>query len=280
MKNLNYYKGNTTDFFEKVVKSKRNSNKDPNYTFRVNSLKSAILGKYAIYDHLFRQNSLITSSPIGYLGQAKDDLHRLYDYSCNPIQELLLELTTIQGNRKNNLCQNCTIDSVSSFDHVLPQGEFVEFIVNPKNLFPCCTTCNKIKNEYWRKNGKLLFLNLYLDILPTSQYLFVTLNSNLEPNFYLKASSDIPTKLFELIESHYNRLHLFSRFLGESGKIIEKIENLILAYKDSSLSKSEIVSIIENKIIRDKISFGNNFWESILEDALIHNNTFIDNLFK
>lgn len=34
-----------------------------------------------------------------------------------------------------------TMETVGTFDHLLPQNEFPNFSDNPQNLIPCCNTC-------------------------------------------------------------------------------------------------------------------------------------------
>jgi hypothetical protein len=279
MKNLNPYSKKSIDFFDKVLNSKQ----DTAYVSRVNSLRINLVTQLTNYDSQFNSNSLVLASPVGYSGQNKTDLGKLYGYKRKAFRELETELTTNSNNRRNNTCQNCTLEAINSFDHILPQTEFIEFVVHPKNLFPSCTTCNSHKSKIWRKNGKTLFLNLYLDTLPQVQYLFVEIRitSNLiEPTFYLQNLQNINPDFYELLENHYSKLHLYRRFKEKSGNVIEEIENSIKPYKNSSLSKSDLIFLIKAKIKLDQDSFGINYWKSILELELINNNSFIDNILK
>lgn len=268
------------DFFDEVL----NSKKDPILVSRINVLYPNITHLFQTYDTLFSSNSLVNANSFGYSGQNKSDLEKLYNYKRKAFRILELELTTNSKNRRNNTCQNCTLESINSFDHLLPQTEFIEYVIHPKNLFPSCTTCNSHKSKIWRDNGKTLFLNLYLDTLPQVQYLFVDINITnglVEPTFYLENRHHIHPDLFELLENHYTKLHLFRRFKEKSGNIIEELENSLKPYKNSgNLSKTDIISIVEDKIAFDKTSFGINYWKSILEYELIHSNSFIDTLIK
>lgn len=279
MKNINPYTKTSIDFFDKVLDSKR----DKTYVSRVNVLRPNIVSQFNNYDRLFNSHTLIQTLPFGYSGQNKTDLEKLYGYKRKAFRELEMELTTNSNNRRNNTCQNCTLETINSFDHVLPQTEFIELVVHPKNLFPSCTTCNSHKGKIWKKNGKILFLNLYLDILPQVQYLFVKINITgnlIEPTFYLQNIHHINSDFYELLENHYTKLHLFRRFKEKSGNIIEELENAIKPYKNSSLSKSDLVSFIKEKINLDQKSFGLNYWKSILELELIKSNSFLDKILK
>ena len=126
-------------------------------------------------------------------------------------------------------CQSCTINDGSTFDHIVPQGEFAEFIVHPKNLINQCGDCNPRKNASWRISGKRTTLNLYLDQLPDVQYLFVTAdvgNLAIETNFYLENQHGIDPDLFELISKPYQRLDLFRRFSDAADSVISSLNNI------------------------------------------------------
>lgn len=279
MKNIKPYTKGSIDFFDKVLHSKR----DKTYVSRVNVLRPNIVSQFNNYDSLFNSHTLIKTLPFGYSGQNKTDLEKLYGYKRKAFRELETELTTNSNSRRNNTCQNCTLEAINSFDHVLPQTEFIEFVVHPKNLFPSCTTCNSHKSKIWRKNGKILFLNLYIDILPQVQYLFVkiSITGNLiEPTFYLQNIHHINLDFYELLKNHYTKLHLFRRFKEKSGNIIEELENSIKPYKNSSLPKSDLVLLIKEKINLDQKSFGLNYWKSILELELINSKLFLDKILK
>ncbi|WP_220491502.1 MULTISPECIES: hypothetical protein [unclassified Pseudoalteromonas] len=65
-------------------------------------------------------------------------------------------------------------------DHVLGQTEFPEYSVHPKNLFPCCSDCNRKKSDkFVDDKGSQLFLNLFIDDLPKSHYLKVRIGDKI-----------------------------------------------------------------------------------------------------
>ena len=145
MRKLKAYEQNCFDFHKKVLASKNNTKKDPKYKGRVENLDGDVTQQFNLYDSLFAINNLplITNRPFDV--QSTEDLKKLYSYDLNAIQKLKIKLTTTEAGRIVNTCQNCTINQVNSFDHFVPQSEFPEFSVNPKNLFPSCTECNSKK---------------------------------------------------------------------------------------------------------------------------------------
>ncbi len=311
MRNLLPYKGNTFDFHKDVISRKRHTPKDPNFKTRVTSYNNVIENKFEEYENKFINDRLEDLVPVGYTGEKKNTLHKLYKYKSKILKDLKNSLTKTVHDRKSSRCQNCTISEVNSFDHFLPKDEFAEFSVNPINLFPSCTICNSYKGEIWRENSKRVFLNLYIDILPKKQYLFIDTNingddinltyklSNIDYNrvqkvlkqlkwssntlnftlkdydkqFYTIFSTNF--KLFNLINNHYHKLHLCTRFKENSGDIITELDIEINRYK-SEISIENIKKVIVQQCNDYREIFGFNYWESILKLSLINDPNYIN----
>ena len=276
MRNLDPYDGNCFEFYKSVVEKKRNPRDDPDYKTRMHSIEADIQNLYRIYNEAFDDTSLENIQPAQLNDDVISDLGRLYRYRDEKIKWLKKVLTTENG-RVFNTCQNCTIGEVGSFDHILPKSEFVEFNVHPKNLFPSCTTCNSKKSTITESGGNRLFLNLYLDPLPNTQYLFVDIDATNDflPEFYLQKPDDLDQSFYGVISSHYDRLDLLQRF---QDKCSEKLTNLVNTISSNLEFNSieEIIAVTTNKIEKDRQFFGFNYWVSILELSLLRNESFID----
>jgi len=277
MKNLNPYEENAFAFHKKVIESKRNSKEDPEYISKVSSYNDDIETQYISFEEKFKVNQLEDLSCFGYSDSDKETLLKLYSFKSKIIQHLKVKMTTDEQNRLINTCQNCTVSEVNSFDHVIPKDEFSEFIVNPKNLFPSCTKCNSYKNTAWRNDNGRMFLNLYLDTLPNEQYLFVDIKldeNEIDINYYLENSNSINSELFDLIESHYNKLHLFQRFKENSDVVMSELENSIKAFQ-VLLSLKDIKATIIEECEASRRVLGYNYWKIILKLSLIENEDFL-----
>jgi 5-methylcytosine-specific restriction endonuclease McrA len=282
MRNLNVYSGDTSVFLDEVIASKRNSTEDPNYKQRVNVLSHDVKVLFGVYEIAHNANNHVSLVPNGYINQDKTDLLKLYNSGNSRLIKLKNSVTTVLDNRAMNTCQYCTIAPVASLDHIVPKGRFPEFSVNPKNLLPACTTCNSHKNQNWTENNNTIFLNLYTDILPAEEYLFIDLVvtvNNIQPTFELRNINNIDAVFFELLEKHYSRLHLPQRFKKESHKVISELTNLISASRHL-LNQNQIIELIRAKISEDKAVFGNNYYKSILEKSLINNQDYLDKVFE
>jgi len=278
MKNLNFYSEDCFTFYEAVVDSKNITKKDPLYKDRLKKLNHGINAAFSIYCSAFNSNSLEAIKPTGYALAEKEDLQQLYSFSNSKIQELLRIVTTTKNNRKRSVCPNCTIGEVNSFDHILPQGEFSEFIVNPLNLVPSCSNCNSRKSRFYAKDGKKLFLNLYIDKIPRYQYLHadITVKSilEIEIRFYLFKPDGMNEDFYNLISSHYNKLKLIRRFSDHTDDVVTEFENSITPYL-SALPRTDIEDCVKEILQKDKALYGLNHWRCVLKNALLNNKEYM-----
>lgn len=281
MKNLNVFNGNTHDFLDDVVNSKRNTLDDPTYKERLAILTPNVKLCFNTFDIAHNANNHISLVPHGYVTPDKDDLLKLYNPKAKKLVTFKNTSTTVLDNRASTVCQYCTINSANTLDHIVPKTEFAEFAVNPKNLLPACSECNGYKLDRFKNNNDRLFLNLYTDILPTIQYLFVDIqiiNGLVEADYRLSNMNNINVQLFSIIESHYDKLHLFRRFKSKTNTITSEMINSITSAV-GVLSKETFIKITLDKINKDKLLHGNNHYKLILEETLINNNAFIDHFF-
>lgn len=278
MRNLKAFEENTIAFLDEVVATRRVSGHDPHFLTRIVSYKPGLVLAYTAYDGHFAGGSLLTAVASGHVNPSKADLIKLYSYKAKVFQKLRFKLTTDDNGRLINTCQNCTINEVNSFDHLLPKDEFPEFSVNPKNLFPSCTQCNGYKSHVWRNATEALFLNLFLDVLPPDQYLYanVTVNDQVEITYTIENRTGLDDVIFDLIASHYQRLHLLRRFRQNSDVIITELINSISSSKKLFLKKKLIKEQVLQKEALDLDKFGHNYWKALTRIALIESDDFFD----
>lgn len=278
MKRLEPTTRNHFQFHCDIIASTRLRPNDPGFQNRLNALGMELTPLFAQYAQNFAGNNLTATLPRVPTDIEKSDLISLYKFDRKLIKELKKEITTTATGRIISTCQNCTINSANTFDHILPKEIYSEFAVNPLNLFPTCSECNSHKNAQWQNAGIPYFLNLYLNNLPTVQYLFVDLTfngNNVTTDFRLQPHHTIAPQLWEIIHSHYSRLHLLRRFVGEIDRVIPKLVAQIKA-SQPYLDYAVIQQIITAQINEQKSSYGDNFWEAILGMALINHPDFLN----
>lgn len=276
MINLDTYDQDAFTFYCEVLGSCKARKDRPDFRKELQALTPSQKECFSDYGQKFDSGFLQGLIPAQYDCAQRADLRSLYGYQKKKIKELRAFLNTHpQTKRQFDTCQNCTINRADTMDHLVPQEEFAEFSVHPKNLFPCCTSCNRIKNNVWRDGSRRLFLNLYLDSLPKQQYLFVSFDSDWLPTFFLKNNDDsIDPNLFQIIESHYHRLNLLERFTSHSHYTIVRLEATIES-QGKNIPDEEIKQSILDSCAKLKPIFGYNHWTIILEEALASEEQFI-----
>lgn len=276
MKNLIPYKNDCFEVHKNAIEKKR----DADLKERLNKLNPQVEVEYEKYIQEFETNTLSKLIANSSLAESKTDLLSLYSYQSSIIRAVRKDIQKLQIKTIINTCQNCTIDSINTMDHVLPQSAFPEFVVNPKNLFPSCSTCNTHKLNNVESDDERRFLNLYLDNLPQEQYLFVKIFTDSETEFnfeyYLEnVDSKINASLFKIIENHYKYLNLFERMRLKSIEYISELDTEILTFKDK-LGVSDIVDSLIKAANIEKEAYGYNHWKCILEITLLSTPIFIN----
>lgn len=272
MKNIKCYSGDALTFHKNLVNSLKK------VVIKDNLLKNElkISTQFEEYKKEFDKNNLCNINPYGFDGEDKTNLLSLYSSQRKSLVLLKKELTTNEFNQRINDCPNCTIETVASLDHYIPKDEFPEFSVNPLNLFPCCSTCNSKKNEYWKKNQNLLFLNLYSHFIPDKQYLFVNVVSKTEFLFEIKNVHNIDVNLFKVIESHYSKLNLQERFRENSDKEISELDILISTFKKIIYDDKKLQNEIQNHFLEKEARDGINNWKIVLIKAMVKSNVYFN----
>jgi hypothetical protein len=273
MRNIKPHAGNSFDFYKKVLKSKR----DKDLKIFLAPYAGDIEKLYQIYDDNFNSDSLALLKSRGFSEDECTNLKELYKYSAKAFVDLRTELTTTENGREVH-CQYCTLGITNTFDHFVPQEEFAEFTIHPRNLHCCCSQCNSKKSNFWRDNDKTLFLNLYKDILPEDQYLFAIIKVDdkaVTVEFKLENNTSIDTDMFALIETHYNKMNLFERFIEVSDGVISRFLSDLKAFDEPILSVNSL-KVVKKQIESERNAMGRNYWQSILKLALLECEDFMN----
>ena len=242
-----------------------NNKNDKKCTWKKNiiNINADIKNAFIDYEQNFCKNTLekITSQSI--FNKNGNYLRKLYSFQNKCFVNYKKKIMSI-GNTVLSECPICQLDSISSFDHYLPQSDFPQFSDNVYNLIPCCSICNSKKGEkFLDKNQQRIFINLYTDLLPKDvQFLFIRTK-------FLK--NKIPILKYELNETVINNSCL-KRVLCNTFKhlnLCERFEKRIpskLEILKSTLhgGKSNVVSanLLKQAIYMEKL-YGINYWEAV-----------------
>lgn len=263
MKKIQHYSNDAFEFHKKAVSRKKTSQEKT----ILESVEKDIEGCYTVYNNQFRANSLYSLRPFDTNQQTKEALIGLYQFKRKVFSDLFESLTTTIDNKRDMLCPNCTLTDCSQLDHYIPKSLFPEFSANPLNLIQCCSICNQKKLDRWLKGVHPIFLNLYIDDLPSVQYLFVdiTMDNGIPRfRFYLQTPGTIDPILFNRIESHYQGLDLCDRFAERSDNVISEIHRDYIASKDAKVTPLQFWEMQRSRAKQEQCVFGFNYWRAVL----------------
>ena len=267
MRNLPHYIAHPFKFYKSIVDRKREPGKSV-----LNAIEAQMKTEYDDFISYDLRGSLHLLPRMALSDSQKEHLLNCYSYKkTKEIRESVM-LTSL--NRLDPICPYCTIGEYKTMDHFLPKENYAAHSVNPSNLIPCCSICNGYKGTLTHDGGNRLFLNLYCDVLPEKQYLFVNFNfgGGCIPtvDFSVQNINGIDPLLFGIIERHYIKLHLLERFSSNAFNIIRDLNNQIVSTKETTKATDvEIKQAIKVQCDDERKYYGFNYWKSILKHACI-----------
>lgn len=228
------------------------------------------------YDDDFAANLLENLENKGQLNDdEKDDFLSLYSYQKIQIKHLRNEVLT-QNGYINEDCPLCECDSVSTMDHYLPKEGYPLFVVHPRNLIPCCNSCNQHKSVNVFKEGKRVFWNCYLDNPINTRYLYCTIskkNGLLTGEFSIDTSG-LPEQEAFVIENTMSIkgqsvLAQYNKKVGnEIKEMVKRISGLML----KRIEFDDCVRKIKEADLPNPVM---NNWKEVLKEALLNSNDFL-----
>ncbi|HDS1191332.1 MULTISPECIES: hypothetical protein [Stenotrophomonas maltophilia group] len=199
-------------------------------------------------------------------------LRACYDVSTGPLRDLKKAIVAAQSARLRKYCPMCGTTLHSTFDHYLPAVKFPEFAVHPLNLVPCCSKCNSTKDDDWLSaGGGRQYLHAYSDEIPDRQFVTVDLHeqhglAGVGATFSLVKPCDVDTEIWELIKSHFDRLHLIDRY-DEQGN--DEIAEILADCRTHIETGGPDARAFLAGLANDRRSvYGRNHWRAVLMEAL------------
>jgi 5-methylcytosine-specific restriction endonuclease McrA len=262
-------------YFKRIIENKH----EPIRT-ELKSIEGQVQAEYKKYVSLYNTNNLTNFNQSAFTDPNAKNLRICYADRIE-VNNLKEEIYNNQPIHLRYECQYCMIgDGSESFDHYLPKETFPEFAVMSLNLIPCCIKCNGHKSTTWKDStNSRNIINFYYDEIPQIQFLQCSLSYRRNTpiiNFYLHNPGGIDSCLFEIIEKHYERLHLLDRFTKKSGTEITNVINSISQFT-GMFPRNRIAGIILAEAAEMKVDYGNNFWKAILRQSLASSNRFFVN---
>ena len=268
MHNLVPYTGNAFSLYQEAVARKEyGESKD-----RLLAAETTVQAFYEEFDQHFPDNSLRAIAPRRVHKPLRDDLFDMYGFDAAIVKEVKSWLKAHNKVTVYGVCQHCGIVPFDTMDHILPHQQYAEYAVHARNLIPCCTDCNRRKNE--RE-----ILNLYIDVLPNVEYLFMDVKANgdtIDLTFRLDDSQGlVPQALFDKIKSHYSKLELFDRMKTIANtRIAGFLSHIKRTYEKNG--KQEVINEVIEDIEGLRRAYGYNYWEVAFQKGLVGSPVFWD----
>lgn len=268
MHNLKPYQGDAFSLYKEAVERKE----DGDSKNRLVAAEGTIQSYYDEYDRNFPANTLRSIVPKRVTGELYKDLYDMYGFDAAIVKKVKTWLKENNPVTLYSICQFCGIEQFDTMDHILPHKQYVEYSVHARNLIPCCTDCNRKKQE--RE-----VLNLYTDILPDVEYLFMDVNANgdtIDFAFRLNNSQGmVPSPLFNKIAYHYEKLDLYSKMYKQA---VSQLTRFVLQinHQFRTQGKDAVLESVNEEIEGLREAYGYNYWEAAYKKGLINSPIFWD----
>lgn len=265
------------ELYYKIINNKHGARKS-----RLTDLKNVITERYVEYREKTEELALVLELNI-FNDDQKEDLWSCYGNN----KEFSIagkSIKELQSASMQAICPYCGIGEPNTIDHYLPKEKFPEFSVLEINLVPCCATCNNEKGSVWLTDGVRSFLNFYFDNIPTTKFLYTYINfaegsDTPTVGFELRETSEIGTRVFNIMKIHFRRLNLLTRY---EKKVNDEISGVFYEVYNAAevLTIEEQKQNLQRRIQALKFRCGENYWKASLLEAVLESEQFFNKCYN
>lgn len=224
------------------------------------------IGQFAGMSAAQFQLSLVTVAEMSWLYDQKMVTKRspgraIYD---------MLRLST-----KNGRCPLCGHGQVMTLDHYLPKATFSALAVNPANLIPSCSDCNKAKSSSVNAT-----IHSYFDNIEDERWLYARVDEVFPAavDFFVKAPEGWPSGLGQRVSEHFRLFGLRALYAAQAAHVLSEIKlRLINLYADGGAEAVQFYLVEEANSRRGNTL---NSWQTALYESLSESAWFCDTGFK
>lgn len=178
------------------------------------------------------------------------------------------------GSRKGK-CPLCGHRDVATLDHYLPKSSYPALALNPVNLLPACTDCNKIK-----QSTIVDTLHPYFDNVETELWLQaeVVEQSPAAVRFYPVPPASWPISVADKVQGHFKVFNLGPLYSAQAARVIVGIRGRLV-----DLAGTPVADLVRNHLQAEADSWrlmDLNCWEAALYEALAESQWFCETGFK
>lgn len=281
MHKLRRVKGSPEDYLTQIVGGKSGER-----GVRLTGMLPDVKARYAVLEGAYTIARIGGVAEDAWTVRQREDLLHCYGSTAQALEELKRLITERQSEGTRDFCPYCGIGAPRQFDHYLPKEKYPEFSVHAYNLVPCCGTCNGKKSDVWLdgKNARV-FLNLYIDSLPTAPMLEPDINWVMRKgkrvptvSFGLVLPAGFSVAKFGLIESHFKKLELLSRYKDQSHTEFSVLRDAAIAREAKTVAT--LRKFLKNFLERRELTLGPLNWRIALYRALVKDVSFLRECLK
>ncbi|MFB4285074.1 HNH endonuclease [Nonomuraea sp. MTCD27] len=200
----------------------------------------------------------------------------LYDRKMVPHRSAARSLyNTIRGAARNGRCPLCGHRQVMTLDHYLPKAHHAALTVNPANLIPSCTDCNKAKLD-----AVVSSLHPYFDNVEQDRWLYASVERVVPAavDFFVKAPASWPYKLVHRVHRHFKLFDLRALYAAQAAHVLSDIRlRLINLHTKGGAASVQFYLEEEAKSRKDHRL---NSWQTALYEAMAESSWYCDTGFK
>lgn len=136
----------------------------------------------------------------------------------------------LMANAPHGRCPLCGQQSVSTLDHHLPKTRYPALAVNPVNLIPACSDCNKLKGETAPTTPGEQTLHPYFDNVEGNTWLEAEVLATSPPTlkFFVAPPQNWAALLSERVEFHFQFFKLGQVYASYAAEELVNIRHALL----------------------------------------------------
>nr|WP_256538667.1 RNA polymerase sigma factor RpoD/SigA [Mucilaginibacter aquariorum] len=152
-----------------------------------------------------------------------------------------------------------------------------------RNLIPCCENCNRIKGDYWRKNGYRRILHFYNDTFIQYRFLYAKIIhhrgiSTPRFSFFLKKPAAITAGEFKIIKGHFKQFNLLTKYNEKANALITSQISILKDGRADGRDKASLITELRRTYNNLALDFGVNYWEGIISETIANTHKIINSL--
>jgi hypothetical protein len=126
-------------------------------------------------------------------------------------------------------CPLCGQRIVETLDHHLPKTIFPALAVNPMNLIPCCSDCNKMKTSSVPSSAEEQTLHPYYDNIEAELWLKASVvhQQPAAMRFYVDPPVEWEATLRKRVQRHFKLLRLSSLYASHAAQELANIQHVL-----------------------------------------------------